>query len=374
MNYVASLSSNFDNSVNRVLPLHTKEEVSKLVVTADDLSEITFEQDFLDKYFTPESFLAYTMWIKQCNPYIRVTNDVIEDKEDSQADLDTLLASVYNLDDLLDIVRFNKKDVVSEIKRLATISKEKSKDSFRQASYVAALRSQMANLQLENENLRGELQAAQDKRQKAQVQLEQVITNINFYSNTNFALSRYINLPPQTFKNILYFKEISRVQYTDTFIQMLQEILRLRETIPVKLIVIESDHALDRIRLYPNCKSYLSLTEYDIFNSDIVMLGLQKELLNSILSNPRMLTTCIILDRTGYLEPCVIGSSIQYFYIASDSKDVPVDVPKERIISYTSGTSNIPYYKEYESLSLQEQLSRYSSSNIMASIMSTVKY
>ena len=73
----------------------------------------------------------------------------------------------------------------------------------------------------------------------------------------------------------------------------------------------------------------------------------------------------IVLDRGGYSVPHIEGGNVSVVYTASDLKDVPTDVPKDLVVSYSEDTLNIPYIEDFDSLSAEDKIQKYSSMKVL---------
>ena len=71
--------------------------------------------------------------------------------------------------------------------------------------------------------------------------------------------------------------------------------------------------------------------------------------------------------------PHLRGENIEYFYTASDLKDVSDDIPNSRIISYSEKTLFIPLIKNFEAMGNGEKMSAYSSTTIMKRLIATIE-
>ena len=176
-----------------------------------------------------------------------------------------------------------------------------------------------------------------------------------------------------SYDKILYIKEISRVQYTDTLVYYLKEILKTLYAMPTRILVIEAYYADGKIPLYPDLVPHHNLIERDIIKGDILMLGMQPNMMQDILKNASNISILIILDRAGYSVPHVSGDNVEVLYTVSDLKDVPQGVPLGRVISYDESTQFIKYIKGFDSMDTSARIGAYSSMNIVKNIVSLLE-
>ena len=66
-------------------------------------------------------------------------------------------------------------------------------------------------------------------------------------------------LSKNNYDKVIYIKEITRVQYIDTLVYYLKEILRVLYSMPTRLVVIESYYGSGCPRLYPKLTPHYAL-------------------------------------------------------------------------------------------------------------------
>ena len=227
------------------------------------------------------------------------------------------------------------------------------------------------NKELENKKYELELECMNKLR--VQSKLDSLVKRINYQYDIKVDQKRLFHVDGNRFDKVLYFKEITRVQYTDTFIYYLKEICRVLYNMPTRVVCIEGYYADGKIPLYPDLVPHHKLREQDVISGDILMLGMQPKIMTDILKNPSNISILIILDRGGYTSPHISGDNVEYFYLASDVKDVSGNVPPARIISYGKETLYIPYIEHFEDLDKSERMAKYSSLDIMKKIISLIE-
>ena len=200
------------------------------------------------------------------------------------------------------------------------------------------------------------------------------ITHCHCFMIIEVLLLSILYLHPSCLKNVLYIKEITRVKYIDTLIKEIMEIYMMNKQIPLRVLVLEGDFALGKVPLYPELVPSYSLTVNDVINSNILMLGFQKELFEDIMRNPNKQDSILILDRTGYKEPHLISKGVEYMFTISDLDDLKNShIPQDRVISYSKKGLHIPFIKDFSKLSPTEVLREYSSMDIVKTIITLME-
>lgn len=226
----------------------------------------------------------------------------------------------------------------------------------------------------ENDNLKYALATERDNKFAVESRLDYFLDSVKLFNGIDLDMSRVFSTDTHNYTKVLYFKEITRVQYMDSFIQYLQEILKVVHHMPVRLCVIEPHFANGKVDQY-NLPVHYELTDKDVVGGDILMLGYQDKLFESIMKNTSRIPVLVVLDRAGYHIPHIKSSAgnVEYFYMASDPNDIRVSTPLSRVISYSKDTLNIPYIENYEKLDANQRIGKYSNTNIMKSIVKLVE-
>ena len=109
----------------------------------------------------------------------------------------------------------------------------------------------------------------------------------------------------------------------------------------------------------------LNLTIADTYKEDIFCAGFSEPLVADILKNPNKQPFLIVLDRSAWDKPFIRGNGVDVYYTVSDIKDMEVFNQFDHIISYNENTLSIPFIDNFDSLDMQERISKYSSMDIM---------
>lgn len=372
MMYLASLEEEMKDKVAGYFFLHTKEDLDRVVADNTVANTVVIRGDFSSEFFTPTGLSLYVEEAKKLNPNINIEVD----SGNGVVTYDYIIKKIgkcRNLEELIQLLVTYDKEAMNVVRELVTTRTQNRKQMLEYSN-------QIARLQSVNNGYRGqladlELSLRQEQQNKLQFQsrLLSLIGRINYQYNIGLDRSKLFVLNDNEYDKVLYFKETSRVQYTDSFLYYLKEILKVLYTMPTRMIVIEAYYATGKVQQYPDFKCHHSLFEEDVLSGDILMLGVQPKLMEDILRNPSRISILIVLDRGGYEVPHLIGDNVEYFYMASDPKDVPEDVPKNRIISYSEDTLYIKYIKGFEQMDHSKRISEYSSSNIIKTIVNLIE-
>ena len=123
--------------------------------------------------------------------------------------------------------------------------------------------------------------------------------------------------------NIIYFKEISYVRYTNTLISMLYDKLdKLKKN--CKLLIYDNNNSfISRYTLdVVNGKNYASDKDNIIKNKKkMVITEPFNSVLSDLTSNPSI-HTLIIYDRLGFYEDIITGNCVTKFIVVNSAKDL----------------------------------------------------
>ena len=133
---------------------------------------------------------------------------------------------------------------------------------------------------------------------------------------------------------------------------------------PVRTVVIEPYYSYGRNSLYPKMKPHWDLTYQDVYSGDIFMSGYQPKVMKDILYNSNHVNYLIVLDRGGYSTPHIVHPNTTVVYTVSDLKDIDSNINKNKVISYDESTLFIPYIENFNKLSPEEKIQKYSSMSV----------
>lgn len=372
MMYLASLEEGMKDKVKGYNFVHTKEELDRVVADNTVANTILIRGDFSAKFFTPSGLVNYVNNAMTLNRNLSIEID----KKSDVVDYDRIICKLQNcrnIEEIMHVMVSYEKEFLDVIRELINARAVNRKTMLEFSNQVSRLQSVVNDYKSEVEDLKIALGQEQENKLQYQARLFALINRINYQYDAKVDKNKLFVVKGNEYDRILYFKEVSRVQYTDSFIYYLKELLKVLYGMPTRLVVVESYYATGKVKQYPNLKPHHNLVEEDVLSGDILMLGLQPNLMSDILKNPSRISVLIVLDRAGYESPHILGDNVEYFYMASDIKDVPDDVPKTRIISYQEDTLFIKYIKDFEKMDHAKRISEYSSSKLVRSIINLIE-
>lgn len=368
MIYLASLETRTDDKLSGYYPIKTRTELDVTVSQTGSFNRVIIRKDFAEINFTPSGLAEYIEQVKLMNP-----NVIIELESDVEAyssnTFVNVLRSLKTVDDVIYTAINREQEFFNTLQELLD-EKIDVNDKLTQAANTIALQ-QTTNDQLrrEKEDLEHQLEIERNNKLYLHSALNTIVGRINFQYGTQIDKKRLFYTDRNQYDKVIYIKELTRVQYVDSLVYYLQQILKIIHTIPVRVLCIESFYATGKVSLYPNLVPHYCLKEKDVISNDILMLGVQPKLLNDILRNPSNISILIVLDRGGYIVPHIIGDNVEYFYTVSDEKEKPDNVPNARCISYAGSTLNIPLIPDFEEMDPSKKMSMYSSMPIVKKII-----
>lgn len=368
MIYLASLDEGIDDKLNRYVIIHTREDVAEVVIDNNHANTIIFRKDFISKYYTPSGFEEFMLSARKVNP-----NLIIKMEEDlDMINFDKMTQKINNtktLEELMTLISYYPNEVYDTIKTI-TGTIETHKEKFLEYSaQISELQNRNLSLIEEKDELarRLELQQLTDESLKSRHNI--LVSRINYQYGVNYNADKTFVVDENSFDKIIYIKEVTRVQYIDTFIYYLREILKIIYGMPTRTVVIESYYADSKPPLYPDLKPHYELNHEDILSGNILMLGMQPKIMTDVLKNASNISFLIVLDRAGYSEPHITGNNVEYFFTVSDLKDLPDTIDKTRVISYEEDTLSIPFIDRFDELDSSNKMALYSSFPITKSII-----
>lgn len=372
MIYAASLVERTEDKIAGYYPIKTREELDKVVAVVTAANRVIIRKDFAEANFTPASLARYIENCKLVN-----SNVIFQLDKDTEIynvnDFFSKMLKVTNIDELIDLAIKNEKqffscyyEMLGEVDRVQTALVKAG---------AAVARQQEANdiLQKEIEDLKHSLYIEQQNKQYLLSQFNVLVGRINYQYNRGVDKTRLFYTDKNSYDKILYIKETTRVQYVDSLVYYLREILKVIYNMPVRVLCIESYYAMDKVRLYPDMVPHYELREKDVMEGNVLMLGVQPKVLEAILQNPSNISILIVIDRGGYQVPHIIGDNVEYFYTVSDENDALSKIPKSRVISYSKNTLNIPFIDGFEKLEPSAKMGRYSSLPIVQKIVDVIR-
>lgn len=372
MTYLASLTEEMADKVQGYYPIKTKEDLDIVVCNNRQNNTVIIRRDFATKYFTPSGLQQYIENVKAFNRNVDIKLDE-KSLVMTMPRMISKLAEINDPEEYSDLLCTYPKEFLDAMKFLLRDESMHQKELLNASGDVSRLQAIIDEYANDKADLAHKLNVEQENKFFVQTKLSTLVNRINFQYNADVDEKTMFIQNEHKYDKILYFKEITRVQYMDSFIYYLKEILKVLYSMPARLLVIEGYYASGKERLYPGLVPHHKLTEEDVLSNDVLMLGMQPKLMHDILQNPSNISILIVLDRAGFISPHIRGKNIEYFYTASDRSDIPDNVQNSRIISYKDDTLFIPMIDGYDKLDDGQRISKYSSLEIVKNIISMVE-
>lgn len=368
MMYLASLEEEMKDKVEGYKFIHTKSELDRLVIDNQASNKVVIKSDFAQEYFTPSGLASYVENVKKINRNIIIELDDSVDNVSMNQMIDRI-SECRNLDEVILLEHAYEKEFMDTLRFLVSSVKSNNENTLQYSNQVSRLQSVIEDLKDELDEKEYAIRANSDNLLAYQTKFHALISRINYQYGMNIDKNKMFNVDANSYDKILYIKELSRVQYVDTLIYYLKEILKTLYGMPTRILVIESYYANGKIAQYPNLVPHHNLIERDVLSGDILMLGMQPNIMQDVLKNASNISVLIVLDRAGYSVPHISGNNVEVLYTASDLKDVPSNIPLGRVISYSDKTQFIKYIKDFDSLDASAKISEYSSMSIVKNII-----
>lgn len=372
MMYLASLVEETKDKVDGYKFIHTKSELDKIVVDNLSSNKVVIRQNFAHEYFTPTGLMEYIDNVRKINYNIVIELDTNEEVLTRNAMIEKI-AECRNLSEIIMLQGAHEKEFMDTLRYLIDRNNSDFKQMLAYSNQVSRLQAIVEGLQAEIEEKEYTIQLESANKLSYQSKFHALISRINYQYNAGVDKNKLFQVDKNSYDKILYIKEISRVQYTDTLVYYLKEIMKTLYAMPTRILVIEGYYAEGKIPLYPNLVPHHNLIERDVIKGDVLMLGMQPNIMQDILKNSSNISILIILDRGGYSVPHVTGPNVEMLYTVSDLKDVPDGVPLGRVISYENTTQFIKYIKDFDKMDTSARISEYSSMSIVKNIISLLE-
>lgn len=368
MIYLASLNEKVSDRLNGYSLISTREELDRVVADNTKADKVIIRSDFATEYFTPRSLKKFLDNIKVIN--LNITVQLEESTEVSTLDdFIQRLADVNTVDDMFYYMSHYSVEMLDALKVLVSKNVEVQKEALQSANSQARLQGLVDELKGEVSSLKYALRTEQTNKYNAQTKLDVLVRRINNQYNKGIDQQKLFLLNSNSYDKIIYIKELTRVQYVDSLVKYLKEVMKILYHMPTKVCVVESYYSEGKESLYKEYVPQHRLSERDVVYSDILMFGLQPNLMTDILRNSSGISLLIVLDRGGYKTPHITGENVEYIYTISNLEELPSDIPKDRVISYSEESMFIPYIKGFNEMEEFEKVSKYSSTQIVKKLV-----
>lgn len=362
MRYIATLKEDSNVILRGDACVTSLTDLYTLLVTKN-CESITITREFADANFTYTSLCAFIANSAKLAPHIQITvEDTYYNNIDSAV---RRLAECSSIEELIFLIERYPDKALAILKKLCLqhTSNAEALNVANNKLASALLATSDAKRLLKYRT--AELDTAQANANELASKLHVLVNRLNFSYEQTINPDTMFTVGENQYKRILYLKEVSRVHYTDTLVYYLCEILKTLYSMPVRFVVIEPYYSYGRAKLYPDCKPHWELTYRDVYSGNIYMAGMQPKLMEDILCNPNQVPYLIILDRGGMDCVHVDYMNVDTIYVASDIRDLPAEADPQHAITYSKTTLNIPYIEDYESLSLEQRIQKYSTMPIV---------
>ena len=356
MKYIAMLK--VDNSVL----IHGDGCVTTLpelyrVLVDKETTELEITKEFADKYFTYAGICDFVEQSSAVAPNVHLTVD--DFLFDSTMNVAKDLMLYTTPDAFIYALESNPTRIISTIQDLCKSYMEVHEEAAAASSKISTMNMQLDGLQRELQYNKQDYAKLADTTNDLSSKLHTLVSRLNFKYEKAIKPDELFVSKHNSYKHILYIKEITRVHYTDTMLYYLQQILRTLYSMPVRMVVIEPYYAYGSSKRYQGFAPHWQLDYRDVYSGDILMAGYQPKLMNDILCNSNHINYLIVLDRGGYMTPHIEGSNVSVVYCASDIRDLPEQYTDA--ITYSDSTLYIPYVEDFADMSPEKKLQIYSS-------------
>lgn len=368
MKYVAKLKVDNDilihgdGCVTNLAELYT-------VLVDKNTTELEITKEFADEFFTYTGLCDFIEQSSAVAPNVYLYMD--------DFNYDNTMSVVKDLklyttpDAFTYAVECNPSRIISTIQSLCDYYIEAHEEASIVNAKISNMLVQIDDLQRQLAYSKQDFEKLAELRNDLESRLHVLVSRINYqYEKTVNPDDLFIS-KHNSYRHILYIKEITRVHYMDTLLYYLQQILRTLYSMPVRMVVIEPYYAFGNARLYPGFKPHWDLTYRDVYSGDILMAGYQPKLMNDILCNSNHINYLIVLDRGGYTVPHIEGKNVSVVYTASDLSDLPENY--DLAITYSDDTLFIPYVEDFDDMSPEKKLQVYSSMPIVQKLTSLLE-
>lgn len=282
-----------------------------------------------------------------------------------------------NSEDLISYILSNPKNSMEFIQELLEQYHKSTLDRW-------SLSNKMSSLQLENKSLNEklisyekQLNVAIDRNQVIIDKYNELISKINYQYSIPYEDLGNSGFTPEvlSFKKVLYVKEISPVKYTQSLLYYLQQIMNTVSASHTRAVVIERPGAFQLANnLFGNFVPHNRLTHGDLRNSDIIMVGYQKDIMSSIILNAAQHEYLIVWDRTGSDNIYIRNDKVKPVYTMSELQDNDnYNYPISNILSYSNQSLHINYINDFDSMSEQDKIRAYSEMDVVKKLIHTLE-
>lgn len=334
-------------------------------------TEIVISKEFAEEFFT---YVGLCNFVEQCASLVPHISIVVPDAVySSTIEAVRELKGFKEPDIFIYAMEKQPSRVLSTIQELCNDYLDTHDEANVASSKIATMLVQIEELQKQLKYMSRDYNNLLSVKNDLEAKLHALVSRVNFrYEKTVDPDSMFI-ARSNAYNHVLYLKEVTRVHYTDTLMYYIQEIIKTMYSAPVRSVVIEPYYAYGRAELYPNHVPHWSLKYSDVYSGNILMAGYQPKLMEDILKDANHVNYLIVLDRGGYMCPHIDCTNCTVVRTVSDLKDLKDDYDPQRVISYSDKTLNIPYIEDFDSLSPEDKIQKYSSMDVVKTLINVLE-
>ena len=328
-------------------------------LTETNTTEIEIRKEFADDYLTYSALCDFVEYSAAIFPYVRITvEDTVYDTAIQEV---RSLMEYKNPDEFIYALEKDPSRIISAIQMLGNSYIKAHDEASIANNKLATMLVQIEELTKKLEYANKDYNTLANRCNETEAKLHALVSRVNYRYEKTVDVDEMFLAKHNSFNHILYLKEITRVHYTDTLVYYLREIMKTLYGVPVRFVAIEPYYSYGREYLYPTCQPHWKLTYQDVYSGDIFMAGYQPKIMKDILQDPNHVNFLLVLDRGGYRTPHIESQNTTVIYLASDTKDIPDSIDNKHVISYDDNTMYIPYIEDFDKLSPEEKVKKYSS-------------
>lgn len=368
MKYIAKLKVDNDILLHGDGCITTLHELYKVLIDKQT-NEIEISKEFAEHFFTYQGLCDFVEQATFVAPNVRIA--VPDYLVDNTLSVVKDLQYYRNPDDFIYALEQNPNRIISTVQELC-----KSYMSVHEEAAIA--NAKLSSMLVQIDELERKLSYSKmdygelvKTKNDMESKLHVLVNRMNYSYDKTVNPDELFVIKHNSYKHILYLKEITRVHFTDTLVYYLQQILRTLYGMPVRSVVIEPYYAYGSASRYPGYKTHWNLSYRDVYSGDILMAGFQPKLMTDIMYNPNHVNYLILLDRGGYSVPHLDCPNVSVVHLASDVKDLPENY--ELAITYDTKTETIPFVEDFANLSPEKKLQIYSSMDVTKKLINVLE-
>lgn len=325
-------------------------------------TEIELRKDFIDANFTYSALCDFVEQSAAIAPNVRLwaAGEIYDNSLEAVREI----KSFRTADEFVYAVEHNPTRIISTLQMLCEYYTNSREESSVANNKIATMLVTIDDLQKKCNELQAKNRSLTIVHNETEAKLNALVSRVNFKYEKTVEPDKMFSLSENKYSHILYIKELARVHYTDTLLYYVKQILNTMYSMPVRFVTIEPYYSYGCENRYPNLVPHWDLKYKDVQSSDILMAGFQPKLMTDILQNASHVNFLIILDRAGYMTPHVSNGNVSTVYTVSDLKDLPSNIKYKDVISYSPETMFIPYIENFNKLSPEERVTKYSSMDV----------